>query len=90
MIKLYKQIIELIVKNAKSRAEEQGTEFDQDKFTKKQEAILPIIFFYIVIWILQFISPGIFRVDLYLIILLFLIIKGLNHYYGWIRIIKKT
>ena len=88
MIKIYQRIIEFIVKNARSRAEEQGTKFDEDKFTKKQEAILPIIFFYIITWILQFISPGIFRVDLYLIILLSLIIRGLNHYYGWVRIVK--
>jgi len=63
--------------------------FNEEKFIKKHEALLPIIFFYVLIWILNFIAPGILVMELYLIILLVLIIRGLNHYFGWIKILKK-
>ena len=47
------------------------------------------LIFYVLIWILNFIAPGILVMELYLIILLVLIIRGLNHYFGWIKILKK-
>ncbi len=89
MNKIYQQIIGFLVKNAKLRAEEKGINFNEEKFIKKHEALLPIIFFYVLIWILNFIAPGILVMELYLIILLVLIIRGLNHYFGWIKILKK-
>jgi hypothetical protein len=89
MKKIYQQIIGFLVKNAKLRAEEKEINFNEEKFIKKHEALLPIIFFYVLIWILNLIAPGILVMELYLIILLVLIIRGLNHYFGWIKILKK-
>ena len=88
MKKIYQKIIGFLVKNAKLRAEKKEINFNEEKFIKKHEALLPIIFFYVLIWILNFIAPGILVMELYLIILLVLIIRGLNHYFGWIRVKK--
>ena len=90
MIKIYRKFIEFLVKDAKLRAEEKGIDFNEEKFIKKHEALLPIIFFYVLIWILNFIAPGILIMELHLIILLALIIRGLNHYFKWIKIVDKN
>ena len=90
MIKIYRQIIGFLVKDAKLRAEEKGIDFNEEKFIKKHEAILPIVFFYVFILILNFIAPGILIMELYIIVLLALIIRGLNHYFGWIKIVNKN
>ena len=45
MNKIYQKIIGFLVKDAKLRAEEKGINFNEEKFIKKYEALLPIIFF---------------------------------------------
>ena len=90
MNKIYQKIIGFLVKDAKLRSEEKGIDFNEEKFIKKHEAILPIVFFYVFILILNFIAPGILIMELYLIVLLALIIRGLNHYFGWIKIVNKN
>ena len=42
MKKIYQQIIGFLVKNAKLRAEEKEINFNEEKFIKKHEALLPI------------------------------------------------
>ncbi|MBT3590952.1 MAG: hypothetical protein HOD28_02085 [Candidatus Marinimicrobia bacterium] len=89
MNKLYQRLIEFLLKDAKSKAAKRGVDFNEEKFVKKHEAVLPIILYYFFIWVLGWISPGILKVEYLLIILLCLIVRGLNHYFGWIRIMKK-
>ncbi|MBH09458.1 MAG: hypothetical protein CMG74_03730 [Candidatus Marinimicrobia bacterium] len=90
MIKIYQNIIRFLVKTAKLQAEEKGNDFNQENSIKKHEAILPIILFYVFIWIFTYFIPSILSIELYLIILLILIMRGVNHYFGWIKIVDKN
>tara|TARA_Y100000590_G_C15233853_1_gene831112 strand:+ start:308 stop:580 length:273 start_codon:yes stop_codon:yes gene_type:complete len=90
MIKLYRNIIGFLVKAAKLQAEEKGIDFNQENSIKKHEAILPIILFYVFIWIFTYLVPGILSIELYLMILLILIMRGVNHYFGWVKIVDKN
>jgi len=89
MRKIYRKNIMFLVKAAKSKAEDQGIDFNEEKSIRKHEAVLPVVYFYVLIWILSFIAPGFLVGDFFLIILLVLIVRGLNHYFGWIKIVKK-
>ena len=89
MKNIYRKIILFLVKEAKSKAEEKGTDFNEEKSIRKHEAFLPIIFFYVLIWILGFMAPSLIIGEFLLPILLVLILSGINHYFGWIKIIKK-
>tara|TARA_Y100000992_G_scaffold184654_1_gene124810 strand:+ start:224 stop:493 length:270 start_codon:yes stop_codon:yes gene_type:complete len=85
----YKRIITFLVKDAQSRALEKGIPFDEDKCRRKNEAWLPIILFYVFLWIIGFLGLNIMTVEIYLIVLITLAIRGLNHYYRWIRLVKE-
>jgi len=85
----YKRIITFLVKDAQSRALEKGIPFDEDKCRRKNEAWLPIILFYVFLWIIGFLGLSIMTVEIYLIVLITLAIRGLNHYYRWIRLVKE-
>ena len=85
----YKRIITFFVKDAQSRALEKGIPFDEDKCRRKNEAWLPIILFYVFLWIIGFLGLNIMTVEIYLIVLITLAIRGLNHYYRWIRLVKE-
>tara|TARA_Y100000996_G_scaffold287545_1_gene227095 strand:- start:746 stop:1015 length:270 start_codon:yes stop_codon:yes gene_type:complete len=85
----YKRIITFLVKDAQSRALEKGIPFDEDKCRRKNEAWLPIILFYVFLWIIGFLGLNIMTVEIYLIVLIALAIRGLNHYYRWIRLVKE-
>jgi hypothetical protein len=85
----YKRIITFLVKDAQSRAFEKGIPFDEDKCRRKNEAWLPIILFYVFLWIIGFLGLNIMTVEIYLIVLIALAIRGLNHYYRWIRLVKE-
>ena len=89
LINYYKRIITFLVKDAQSRALEKGIPFDEDKCKRKNEAWLPIILFYVFLWIIGFLGLSIMTVEIYLIVLITLAIRGLNHYYRWIRLVKE-
>ena len=89
LINYYKRIITFLVKDAQSRALEKGIPFDEDKCRRKNEAWLPIILFYVFLWIIGFLGLNIMTVEIYLIVLVTLAIRGLNHYYRWIRLVKE-
>lgn len=88
MINYYKRIITFLVKDAQSRALEKGIPFDEDKCKRKNEEWLPIILFYAVLWIISFLGLNIISIEIYLFMLLTLSKRGLNHYFGWIRLVK--
>ena len=81
--------MELNIKYAREKAERRGVNFNEKNFIKKQEAVLPILFFYGIVILLGFILPDVYTIVpswIFFIILFGLIIRGLNHYFGWIRI----
>ena len=83
--------MELNIKSARKKAERRGLNFNEKKFIKKQEAVLPILFFYGIVMLLGFILPDVVTIVpswIFFTILFGLIIRGLNHYFGWIRIEK--
>ena len=89
MINYYKRVITFLVKDAQSRALEKGIPFDEGKCRRKNEAWLPIILFYAVLWIISFLGLNIMTVEIYLFLLFTLSIRGLNIYFGWIRLVKE-
>ena len=91
MKKLYQRFMELNIKSARKKAERRGLNFNEKNFIKKQEAVLPILFFYGIVILLGFILPSVVTIVpswIFFAILFGLIIRGLNHYFGWIRIEK--
>ena len=83
--------MELNIKSARKKAERRGLNFNEKIFIKKQEAVLPILFFYGIVILLGFILPSVVTIVpswIFFAILFGLIISGLNHYFGWIRIEK--
>ena len=91
MKKLYKRFMELNIKSAREKAKRRGLEFNENKFIKKQEAVLPILLFYGILVLLGFILPSVYTVVpswIIIAILFGLIIRGINHYFGWIQIKK--
>ena len=83
--------MELNIKSAREKADRRGLNFNEKNFIKKQEAVLPILFFYGIVILLGFILPDLVTIVpswIFFVILFSLIIRGLNHYFGWIRIEK--
>ena len=83
--------MELNIKFAREKAERKGLNFNEKFFIKKQEAVLPIFLFYGIVILLGFILPSVVTIVsswIFFAILFGLIIRGLNHYFGWIRIEK--
>ena len=83
--------MELNIKSAREKAERRGLNFNENIFIKKQEAVLPIFLFYGIVILLGFILPSVGTIVpswIFFAILFGLIIRGLNHYFGWIRIEK--
>ena len=83
--------MELNIKSAREKAKRRGVNFNEKIFIKKQEAVLPILFFHGIVILLGFILPDLVSIVpswIFFIILFGLIIRGLNHYFGWIRIEK--
>tara|TARA_B100000427_G_C15304481_1_gene505534 strand:+ start:102 stop:371 length:270 start_codon:yes stop_codon:yes gene_type:complete len=88
MAKIYKQFISFLVESSRKNAESKGIHFDERKSIRKHEAVLPLIIFYILAPVLNLIAPNILSSDIYLLIIIFIILRGLNHYFGWIRVVK--
>ena len=65
-----------MVNDAQSRALEKGILFDEDKCKRKNEAWLPIILFYVILWIIGFLGLNIMTIEIYLIVLIALGIGG--------------
>ena len=83
--------MELNIKSARAKAARRDLSFNEENFIKKQEAVLPILFFYGLVMLLGFILPSVFTLVpswIFFAILLGLIIRGLNHYFGWVRVEK--
>ena len=83
--------MELNIKSAREKAERRGLDFNENKFIKKQEAVLPILLFYGILVLLGFILPSIYTIVpswIIIAILFALIIRGVNHYFCWIQIKK--
>ena len=91
MKKLYDKFMKLNIKSAREKAKIRVLDFNENKFIKKQEAVLPILLFYGILVLLGFILPSVYTVVpswLIIAILFGLIIRGINHYFGWIQIKK--
>ena len=89
MKKLYQRFMELNIKSTREKAERRGLDFNENKFIKKQEAVLPILLFYGILVLLGFILTSVYTVVpswIIIAILFGLIIRGINHYFGWIQI----
>ena len=87
--KLYNQFKMFNIKSARKKAEMNGVSFNEKLYVKRQDALMPIAFFYGVFILLSGIFPSLVQYipfEAFFIILLILIIRGLNHYFGWIRI----
>ena len=87
--KLYYQFKSYNIKIAREKAERKGVPFDEKKYTKKQDATFPILLYYGFFILLTGIFPNLVQhipFWAFFIILIILIIRGLNHYFGWIRV----
>ena len=87
--KLYYQFKSYNIKIAREKAKRKGVPFDEKKYTKKQDATLPILLYYGFFILLTGIFPNLVQhipFWAFFIILIILIIRGLNHYFGWIRV----
>lgn len=86
MKRILDKFLELNVKNARARAERRGRNFNEEKFVKKQKAAIPSLIWYGVMILFVNFFPGLIPAELFLIIFVILILKGLNDYFGWIKI----
>ena len=87
--KLYNQFKMYNIKTARKKAEMNGVSFNEKLYVKRQDALMPIALFYGIFILLSGIFPSLVQYipfEAFFIILLILIIRGLNHYFGWIRI----
>ena len=94
MKNLYQQLIQYSVEQRIKKLERQGQNFNREKIVKKMEAVNPIAIFMAFSALIWFVDDsfnfGMFNLFLpYLLIIFYaLILIGLNHYFGWIRLKK--
>ena len=95
MKKFYRKLIQSSVEYRINRHQRNGETFNKDKILKEMEAIHPIYLFMLFSGVLFFID-GALKLGMFVIIgpfmfIIFfcLILIGLNHYFGWVRIMKK-
>ena len=90
MIKtLYNQLKRYNIKVAKEKAIRKGVTFDEKLYTKRQDATLPILLYYGIFILFSGIFPNLVQYIpfwAFWAVLFILIIRGLNNYFGWIRI----
>ena len=87
--KLYYQFKRYNIKIAKEKAERKGVAFDEKLYIKRQDASLPILLYYGFFILFTGLLPSLVELIpfwAFWIILLVLVIRGLNNYFGWIRI----
>ena len=91
---LYRQLIQYSVEQRIKKLERQGQNFNREKIVKEMEAVNPIAIFMAFGALIWFVDDsfnfGMFNLFLpYLLIIFYaLILIGLNHYFGWIRLKK--
>ena len=95
MKNLYRKLIQSSVEGRIKKHQRHGETFNREKIVKEMEAIHPIYFFMLFSGLLFFID-GALKLGMFIIIgpfmfLIFfcLILIGLNHYFGWVRIMNK-
>jgi hypothetical protein len=86
MKKLYDKFMELNIEAARKRCQRRGIHFNEEKYIKRQKATLPVMIWYIIVIIFSKMLPGFVPDIVMLLIFLILILKGLNDYFGWIKI----
>ncbi len=86
MKKLYDKFLSLNIEAASKRCQRRGIPFNEEKYIKRLKATLPIFLWYIVVIIYSKISSGVISLNIILIVFFILSIKGLNDYFGWVKI----
>ena len=95
MKNLYRKLIQSSVEYRIRKHQRNGETFNKDKIVKEMEAIHPIylfmLFTYMVFFIDRVLKIGVFDIigPFMFLIFFFLILLGLNHYFGWVKIINK-
>ena len=95
MKNLYRKLIQSSVEGRIKKHQRHGETFNREKIVKEMEAVNPIaLFMYfgvIIFFIDNYFSLNIFihLFPIFLIIFFVLILIGLNHYFGWIKIMQK-
>jgi len=91
---LYRQLILYSVEQRIKKLERRGHNFNREKIVKEMEAVNPIAIFMVFGGLIWFVDDsfkfGMFNLLFpYLRIIFYaLILIGLNHYFGWIRLKK--
>ena len=94
MKNLYQQLIQYSVEQRIKKLERQGQNFKREKIVKEMEAVNPIAIFMAFSALIWFVDDsfkfGMFNLLLHYLRIIFyaLILIGLNHYFGWIRVKK--
>ena len=95
MENFYKKLIQSSVEYRINKHQRNGETFNKEKILKEMEAIHPIYLFMLFSGLLFFIDGalqlGIFVIigPFIFLIFFFIILIGLNHYFGWVRIMNK-
>ena len=95
MENFYKKLIKSSVEYRINKHQRNGETFNKDKILKEMEAIHHIYLFMLFSGFLFFIDGalqlGIFVIigPFMFLIFFFIILIGLNHYFGWVRIMNK-
>ena len=95
MKNIYRKLIQSSVEYRIRKHQRNGVVFNKDKIIKEMEAIHPIYLFMLFTGLVFFID-GALKLGLFIIIgpfmfliFFFLILLGLNHYFGWVKIMNK-
>ena len=95
MKNLYRKLIQSSVEHRIKKHQRKGEAYNKDKIVKEMEAIHPIYLFMLFTGLVFFID-GALKLGLFIIIgpfmfliFFFLILFGLNHYFGWVKIMNK-
>ena len=95
MKNLYRKLIHSSVEHRIKKHQRKGEAYNKDKIVKEMEAIHPIylfmLFTYMVFFIDRLLKIGVFDIigPFMFLIFFFLILLGLNHYFGWVKIMNK-
>tara|TARA_Y100001970_G_C13980828_1_gene723047 strand:+ start:500 stop:790 length:291 start_codon:yes stop_codon:yes gene_type:complete len=95
MKNFYQELIQSSVEGRIKKHQRRGETFNRDKIVKEMEAIHPIYLFMLFSGLLFFID-GALKLGIFIIIgpfmfliFFFMILIGLNHYFGWVKIMNK-
>ena len=95
MENFYRKLIQSSVEYRINKHQRNGETFNKDKILKEMEAIHPIYLFMLFSGLLFF-NDGALQLGIFVIIgpfmfliFFFIILLGLNHYFGWVRNMNK-